>query len=83
VAWRAVARRAQGNVQRSRAWAGLRACGGVRPRPWGYFIGAARSRARGGLNRALGRPCAGWANAGEPTRVEHVCVFILPEFWCV
>jgi hypothetical protein len=26
---------------------------------------------------------AGWANAGVPTRVEHVCVFILPEFWCV
>jgi hypothetical protein len=26
---------------------------------------------------------AGWANAGVPTRVEHVCSFILPEFWCV
>jgi hypothetical protein len=35
VAWRAVARRAQGKVRRNLAWAGLRACGGVRPRPWG------------------------------------------------
>jgi hypothetical protein len=26
---------------------------------------------------------AGWANAGVPTRVEHVCAFILPEFWRV
>jgi hypothetical protein len=26
---------------------------------------------------------AGWANAGVPTKVEHVCVFILPEFWRV
>jgi hypothetical protein len=26
---------------------------------------------------------AGWANAGVPTRVEHVCAFILPEFWHV
>jgi hypothetical protein len=25
----------------------------------------------------------GWANAGVSTRVEHVCVFILPEFWRV
>jgi hypothetical protein len=25
----------------------------------------------------------GWANAGVPTRVEHVCAFILPEFWRV
>jgi hypothetical protein len=25
----------------------------------------------------------GWANAGVPTRVEHVCTFILPEFWRV
>jgi hypothetical protein len=29
VAWRAVARRAQGKVRRTLAWAGLRACGGV------------------------------------------------------
>jgi hypothetical protein len=55
VAWRAVARRAQGKVQRTLAWAGLRACGGVRPRPWGCFIGTARARACGGLDRALGR----------------------------
>jgi hypothetical protein len=27
--------------------------------------------------------CAGWANAGVPTRVEHVCAFILPKFWRV
>jgi hypothetical protein len=26
---------------------------------------------------------AGWANADMPTRVEHVCAFILPEFWHV
>jgi hypothetical protein len=25
----------------------------------------------------------GWANAGVPTKVEHVCEFILPEFWRV
>jgi hypothetical protein len=24
-----------------------------------------------------------WANAGVPTRVKHVCAFILPEFWRV
>jgi hypothetical protein len=33
VPWRAVARRAQGKVRRTLAWTGLRACGGVRPRP--------------------------------------------------
>jgi hypothetical protein len=81
VAWRAVARHAQGKVWRTMAWAGLRACGGVRPRPWGCFIGMTRARARGGLDRALGRARAGWANAGVPTRVKHVCAFILPEFW--
>jgi hypothetical protein len=26
---------------------------------------------------------AGWANAGVPTSIEHVCAFILPEFWRV
>jgi hypothetical protein len=34
---------------------GLRARGEVRPRPWGYFIGTARARARDGLDRTLGR----------------------------
>jgi hypothetical protein len=34
---------------------GLRARGEVRPRPWGCFIGTARARARGGLDRTLGR----------------------------
>jgi hypothetical protein len=35
------------------------------------------------------RPCAGasaragWANAGMPTRVKHVCVLLLPDFWRV
>jgi hypothetical protein len=62
---------------------GLRACKEVRPRPWGCFIGTARARARGGLERTLGRARAGWANDGVPTRVEHVCAFILPEFWRV
>jgi hypothetical protein len=42
-----------------------------------------RARARGGLDRTLGRARGGWANAGVPTRVEHVCVFILPKFWRV
>jgi hypothetical protein len=83
VAWRVVARRAQGKVRRTLAWAGLRACEGVRPRPWGYFIGMARARACDGLERALGRARAGWANAGVSTRVEHVCTFILPKFWRV
>jgi hypothetical protein len=50
VAWRAVARRAQGKVRRTLAWAGLRACGGVQPRPWGCFIGMARARACDGLD---------------------------------
>jgi hypothetical protein len=30
---------------------------------------------------ARGRARAGWANAGVPTRVEHVCALLLPEFW--
>jgi hypothetical protein len=34
---------------------GLRARGEVRPRPWGCFIGTAQARARGGLDRTLGR----------------------------
>jgi hypothetical protein len=34
---------------------GLRARGEVRPRPWGCFIGTTRARARGGLDRTLGR----------------------------
>jgi hypothetical protein len=42
-----------------------------------------RARARGGLDQTLGQARAGWANAGVPTRVEHVCAFILPEFWHV
>jgi hypothetical protein len=62
---------------------GLRARGEVRSRPWGCFIGTAQARARDGLDWTLGRARAGWANAGVPTRVEHVCAFILPEFWHV
>jgi hypothetical protein len=42
VAWWAVARRVQGKVRWTLAWIGPRARGGVRPRPWGYFIGTAR-----------------------------------------
>jgi hypothetical protein len=34
---------------------GLRARREVRPRPWGYFIGTARARARGGLDQTLRR----------------------------
>jgi hypothetical protein len=83
VAWWAVARRAEGKVRRTLAWEGPRACGGVRPRPWGCFIGTMWARARGGLDRALGRASVGWANASVPTRVEHVYAFILPEFWHV
>jgi hypothetical protein len=45
------------------------------------FIGAGARRARGGLDCAWGRTRAGWANAGVSTRVEHVCVFLLPKFW--
>jgi hypothetical protein len=40
--------------------------------------------ARDGLDQTLGRSArVGWANAGVPTRVEHVCGFILPELWRV
>jgi hypothetical protein len=42
-----------------------------------------RARARDGLDRTLRRERAGWANADVPTRVEHVCAFILPKFWRV
>jgi hypothetical protein len=45
------------------------------------FIGTGERRARGGLDRVQGRTRVGWANAGVSTRVEHVCVFLLPEFW--
>jgi hypothetical protein len=45
------------------------------------FIGSGARRARGGLDRAWGRARVGWANDGVPTRVEHVCAFLLPEFW--
>jgi hypothetical protein len=55
VAGHAVARRAQGEVRRTLAWAGPRACWGVRPRTCGCFISTTRARAHGGLDRALGR----------------------------
>jgi hypothetical protein len=45
------------------------------------FIGAGARRACGGPDRARGRVRAGWANASVPTRVEHVCAFLLPKFW--
>jgi hypothetical protein len=45
------------------------------------FIGAGVRRAHGGLDCALGRVRVGWANISVPTRVEHVCAFLLPEFW--
>jgi hypothetical protein len=38
---------------------GLRAREEVRPRPWGCFIGRARARAHGGLDRTLERARAG------------------------
>jgi hypothetical protein len=48
------------------------------------FIGAGARRARGGLDRAQGRASAGVGRtlACRP-RVEHVCAFLLPEFWRV
>jgi hypothetical protein len=78
--WRGVHEAKSGELRLKQ---GLRARGEVRPRPWGCFIGTARARACGGLDRTLGRARAGWANAGVPTTVEHVCAFILPEFWRV
>jgi hypothetical protein len=74
VAWRAVARRAQGEVQRSLAWAGPRACRGVRPRPWGCFKGTTWARARGRLDRALGRARA-WVGRTPACRPgSNTCV---------
>jgi hypothetical protein len=47
------------------------------------FIGAGARRARDGLDCAWGRARTrvGLANAGVPTRAEHVCELFLPEFW--
>jgi hypothetical protein len=77
VAWRAVARRPQGKVRRTLAWAGLRACGGVRLRPWGCFIGTTRVRACGGLDWALGRARArvGRTPACRPGSNTCACSF--------
>jgi hypothetical protein len=47
------------------------------------FIGAGAGRACGTLTVRGESAHAGWANAGVPIRVEHVCMLFLPEFWRV
>jgi hypothetical protein len=75
VAWRAVARRAQGKVRWTRAWAGLWACGGARSKPWGCFISAVRARARGLASLGAGARClVPWACSSASARVKHVDV---------
>jgi hypothetical protein len=63
VAWRAVARRVQGKVLWTLAWAGPRAPRGVRPRPWGCFIGTTWCTGGRGPTEVRGRH--GWARVHE------------------
>jgi hypothetical protein len=70
VAWRAVARRVQSKVRWALAWAGPRARGGVRPRPWGCFIGKARCTGGRGPTWARGRARLG---VGARTGVNRAC----------
>jgi hypothetical protein len=62
VVWRTVARRAQGKVRRTLAWAGPRACGGVWPRPWVCFIGTTRCTGGHGPTWASGRARWAWVH---------------------
>jgi hypothetical protein len=56
---------------------------------WGSTVEALGLVYRHGVGEGARRtwPCTwvsargGWARAGVPTRVEHVCAFLLPEFW--
>jgi hypothetical protein len=55
-------------VRQTLAWEGLRACRGVRMRPWGFFIGTAWARARADLTGHWGECARG---LGERRRADQ------------
>jgi hypothetical protein len=77
-AWRAVARRARGEFQRSLAWAGLVSARGGMTEAWGCFIGT--TRCTGGRGPASARGCANGREPDVSATVEHVELLLLPKF---